>query len=150
MFKKISMDISYFTLTDGVLELHNDKLVIADNAKRNRFSMLAVTISGLIYGLSCLFRGLKDNANEWLYLGIFLSLFWTVSLIFGIKIYGRIDKEIYLNDISEVSFKGWKEDTTIATIKTLSKRFRRVNIENVDNLPDLFRDKIQKLNIKVT
>ena len=144
------MDISYFTLSDGVLELHNDKLVIADNAKRNRFSTLAVTIGALIYSIGCLFRGVKDNDNEWLYFGIFLSLFWIFSLIFGKKIYGRIDNEIYLNDISEVSFKGWKKDTTIATIKTLSKRFRRVNIENIDNLPDLFRDKIQKLNIKVT
>ena len=45
------MAIHYFTLTEGVLELHDEKLVIFDRAKRDRISNLLVPIGALLYSV---------------------------------------------------------------------------------------------------
>ena len=62
----------------------------------------------------------------------------------------RIDNEIYLKDISEVSFKKGRDDTTIATITMRKNRTRKVMIENLDNLPDKFKDNLNELSINVS
>lgn len=68
------MAINYFTLTEGVLELHDEKLVIFDNAKRDRVSHLVSTIGILLYSLGFMFRGYKDNDNLFIYIGIILAI----------------------------------------------------------------------------
>ncbi len=145
------MDIQYFTLTEGVLELHMDKLVINDNAKKNRFSHLIIMIGLLIYAVGFMFRGYKDNDNSLFAIGIILAL---MEIFFFIKRKDemqRIDNEIYLKDISKVSFIDGKENTEVATIMTRKKnRRRKVIIEKTDNLPNRFKSNLKDLNIKVS
>ena len=76
-------------------------------------------------------------------------IFWAALLIIKRNKIQKIDNEIYLNDISNVSFKGGKDDTTIATIMTRRKRFRKVILENVDHAAVQFRNKLKELNIEV-
>lgn len=143
------MSIKYFTLTEGVLELHSDKLVIFDDAKRNRFSNILVSVSGFLYALASIIRGYKDKEDWWFYFGIVLSLFWIFFFIIRKDEFHRIDDEIYLNDILEVSFKGGRNNTTIGTILTREKRIRKIIMENNENLANQFKNNLKELNIKV-
>jgi len=68
------MTTQYFTLDDGVLELHNDKVVIFDEAKRKKMPGRISIISGTIYSISCIGRGFKENDNDWLFFGNFYFL----------------------------------------------------------------------------
>lgn len=144
------MAINYFTLTEGVLELHDEKLVIFDSAKKDRISNLLVTIGGVVYSVGFIIRGYKDNENLVVYTGIGLAIFFISFLIIRKDELQGIDNEIYLKDISEVCFKKGRDDTTIATITMRKNRTRKVNIENLDNLPDQFKDNLNELNIKVS
>ena len=144
------MAINYFTLTEGVLELHDEKLVIFDSAKRDRISNLLVTIGGVVYSVGFIIRGYKDKENLVIYTGIGLAIFFISFLIIKKDELQRIDNEIYLKDISEVSFKEGKDDTTIAKIMKRKKRTRKIVIENRENLASQFKSNLKDLNIKVS
>jgi len=79
------MTTQYFTLDDGVLELHNYKVVIFDEVKRKKMLGRISIIFGTIYSISCIVRGFKENDNNWLYFGIFLFLIWTIIIIVTVK-----------------------------------------------------------------
>ena len=144
------MGIQYFTLTEGVLELHVDKLVIFDNAKKDRFSHLLITIGLLIYSVGFMYRGYKENDNVLLFIGIILALMEIFFLTKRKDELQRIDNEIFLKDITDVSFKDGKENTEVATIITGKNRRRKVIIEKTDNLPNRFKSNLKDLNINVS
>ena len=78
------MGINYFTLKEGVLELHIDKLIIFDNAKRERVSQLLYLLGLLVYSSGSFFRGLKDGEPSIIFIGIILLLIF-VSYVFKRK-----------------------------------------------------------------
>lgn len=66
------MTIQYFTLDDGVLELHGEKLVIFDKAKRKKLLGRINTIFGIIYSVSCIGIGFK----KMIMIGSFLVFYY--------------------------------------------------------------------------
>jgi hypothetical protein len=147
------MAIQYFTLDDGVLELHEEKLVIFDKAKRKKLSDRLNSIFGILYSVSCIGIGLKKNDNDWLYFGIILLFIWII-LIFAFqkkRIFENVDNEIKIKDISEVTFKRNKTGlTSVGDIKTKQNKIRQILISN-DELQDLqLQEEFKKLNIETS
>jgi hypothetical protein len=141
--------INYFTLTTGVLELHFDKIVIFDDAKKNHLSKLVTSIILFLFGIALIFRGVKNNDNFLLYMGIILFLTTIFSSIKRNE-FKRVDNEINLKDISKVTFKEFRDDTIIAKIITRQKRIREITIDNNDNIAIQFMRKLKELNINVS
>jgi len=147
------MAIQYFTLQDGVLELHDEKLVIFDKAKRKKLSDRLYSIFGIIYSVSCIGIGFKKNDNDWFYFGIILLFIWII-LIFSFqkkRIFENVDNEIKIKDISEVTFKRNKTGlTSVGDIKTKKNKIRQILISN-DELQDLkLQEEFKKLNIETS
>lgn len=147
------MTIQYFTLDDGVLELHGEKLVIFDKAKRKKLLGRINTIFGIIYSVSCIGIGFKKNDNDWLIFGFLLLLLWMIIIISKTtkRNFEAVDNEINLKDISEVTFKTSKTGlTTVGEIKTKQNKIRQILISKTD-LQDLkLQEELSKLNIETS
>ena len=57
-----AFNTQYFTLDDGMLELHKDKIVIIDKANRNRLFETISTVCWIIYAIASIAR--RANASN--------------------------------------------------------------------------------------
>src|SRR3982751_5563802 len=99
------MTTQYFTLDDGVLELHEGKVIIFDKAKRTKLFIRFGAICSIICSVFCIGRGFEKNDNVWLFFGILSLLFWATVIISNLKksVLETFDSEINIEDISMVT-----------------------------------------------
>ena len=128
------MGTKYFNLTDGSLEFNEEKLIIFDNAKRDRKIRILNFISVLILSTTYLIRGIKHDDNEVLCLGIVTTSIWVLIIISERNQFYKISNEYQLNDIKHVKFSINKlDDSKIVIITTKTHRKRRIKLVNENN-----------------
>ena len=144
------MSIKYFNLLDGSLEFLYQKLIIFDQAKRNRITFLLMTIGGLIYSIVTTIKGYKyhDNGNFWF--GLILTIIWILTSIYRRKQFQKVENEIFLSDISRVTFSIDKFDgSTLAKIMTKNNQQRRIKIIQEGDQDFDFKNLLVENNIKI-
>ena len=142
----------YFTLNDGVLELHEDKIVIFDKAKKNSILQRIGAVCWTIYAIATVLRAYKKDDYDFpFYLGIFLLLTWPLVLIKKIIARETTAGEIYLNDISSATFKNsTNREAKVCKIKTKQNRLRQILLSKVDLQDIKFQDELRKIHIVTT
>ncbi len=142
--------IKYFTLTDGVIELHEDRLCITDKAYRTRVSKLFSGFSLLLYGLFNIMRGVKEGDKEWLYYGLFITISIIILMYFDRNAFRPVQNEIKLTEIAEVSFKNRNKNMPVqAKILTHHNRERLIYLEEGDDNCMKFENDLRDLGIKI-
>lgn len=124
------MTTRYYTLHDGVLELHEKNIIIFDDAKKQRLERMLAAISGLVVGVVFGLRGHKEKEDFWLYLGVFLVFGWLVSLLYQRDKYRQVENDIDRAQISNISFRVRKNGSVVAMIKNRKGQNRQVNFGN--------------------
>lgn len=135
------MRVKYFNLSDGSLEFNESKLIIFDNAKRNRVLNLLVIFFSLAYAILTMLRGYRQHDTGSFYFGLVLTLIWLIIIIFRHREFHKIENEIPISDIKQVRFSMGKFDgLTIARIFTKKGLQRKIKIIREDNQDLYFRD----------
>jgi hypothetical protein len=145
--KPINDQIVKFQLSDGSIEFTNEKLIILDNAKRDRLLLLFTTISTLILSLSLLFKWTQTNDRYYMVIGVIL-LIPNIGLLYKwFKEFTYIENQIQYTDIDYFKLVNIKLGATkVLLIRTRTKKFRRIKIYS-NNL-DLFIKYIEGMNMK--
>ena len=144
------MSIKYFNLLDGSLEFHDQKLIIFDQAKRNRITFLLMTIGGLIYSIVTTIKGYKYHDNGEIWVGLILTILWILASIYRRKQFQKVENEIFLSDISRVTFSIDKFDgSTLAKIMTKNNQQRRIKIIQEGDQDFDFKNLLVENNIKI-
>ncbi len=99
------MAYKYFSLQDGSMELHNDRIVLDDEAVKRYWNGIIMRSFLLFNGLVYLFRGWKQEDEVLVYLGALHVVVVGLSMLFQYKEMVRPAKEILLQDIVQVSLR---------------------------------------------
>jgi hypothetical protein len=127
------MEIKHFNLTDGLMELNDDRLLIWDKAKQDRNLMLLTVLSYMFLGLGFFSAWFKNKGLFLPILGLILLALSIPLLIKWYKEFKKIDKEIPLTEVKKVKFSTLKfERTAIAKIITKDMRIRRIKLKPKD------------------
>lgn len=144
------MTVKYFNLSDGSLEFNESKLIIFDNAKRDRVLNLLVIFFSLTYAIVTMLRGYKQHDTGVFYFGLGLTLIWLTIVAFRHREFQKIENEIPISDINHVRFSMGKFDgLTIARIFTKKGLQRKIKIVREDNQDFYFKDLLvdNKINV---
>ena len=144
-------NIKYFTLNDGVLELHPDKIVIVDKAKRNKLFETIGAICWIIYGTASIVRAFREGFGFSFYLGILLLIIWSFIIIKRIINKQTTNSEINLDDIITVTFKkSWLREVKIGKIKTRQNEMREISLATANTQHEEFEAELKRMNIVTT
>ena len=94
------MAITYFNLTDGSLEFHENKLVISDKAKRDRTLLYVLIFSSTPYPILTAIKGFRHNDYADFYFGIVLTFIWFLIIFIRRNDFFKVNNEYFLKDIS--------------------------------------------------
>jgi hypothetical protein len=143
------MNTDYFVLDKGILEIHQDKLHIEDNAKSEYRITIITGICGLIYGIASALRGYKDDDFFWLWSGLSISIAWFILLPYQV-FRNSIETEIPFKKISKVELKrSWFGTSRIGRIITSDKKVRLFQIEDDEITTKNLVDKLQEKKLLV-
>jgi hypothetical protein len=82
------MKTQHLNLEDGILEINNGKIIIADKSKLRYFSQNFLFLCSLLYAIGSSIRGYHEKDWQFFIFGVMLSSFWIV--VFIKEIYKRI------------------------------------------------------------
>ena len=139
----------YFILKDGILEIKDDKLIIDDRAKTQRFMEIATGIFSLMYGVSVSFRAFKEHDNQSLLFGVAVSLFWIIALPYHIL---RISSafEIPLENISKIELKkSWFGKSRTGRVVLINKKVRTFQIDDREIVNEDLIEKLKSKNLNI-
>lgn len=128
------MAITYFNLTDGSLEFHENKLVISDKAKRDRTLLYVLIFSCTPYPILTAIKGFRHNDYDDFYFGLTLTFIWFLIIFIRRNDFFKVNNEYLLTDISHVKFSMNKiNGELIAKLFTKNNRQRKIKIVQEDN-----------------
>lgn len=143
------MNTDYFVLDKGILEIHQDRLHIEDNAKSEYRLTMITGICGLIYGIASALRGYKDDDFFWLLLGLSISIAWFILLPYQV-FRTSVEAEIPFKKISKFELKrSWFGTSRTGRIMTSDKKKRLIQMEDNEMAHKNLVEKLQAKNIKV-
>ncbi len=139
----------YFILKDGILEIKDDKLIIDDRAKTQRFTEIITGIFGLIYGVSVAFRAFKEHDNQLLFFGVVLTLFWLIAIPY--RIFKNSNAyEILLENISKIELKkSWVGKSRTGRIVLLNKKVRTFQIDDREIINEDLIERLKSKNLNI-
>ena len=142
------MEVKYFTLQDGSLELDSDKLKFTDKFKRNRTWQIISFVCGVSYAMSCIVRNFKEHDKSLLWFGLILLPVW---LIIGYNLTKvTTQSDVQFSNISEIILRTLLTGKISAKIILKSKKVRPFVLET-ENGQDLeFINLMKNRNIPVT
>jgi hypothetical protein len=112
------MDNRTFLLTDGNIVFDSDRLLISDNARRDRLLMIINSTISIMLALSFCFKGQKNEDNFYLILGLILLVVNLALLVKWYKEFRCVDNTIELVDIVNVKWVDIKfSETKVCLIK---------------------------------
>ena len=131
-----------FKLKKGEISFEREKIIISDDARRQRQMMLLSSSMWSIYGLFSVLRYLKTGDKFLLWTGLFIGIGHFVLLIIFLV---RTSKEEILIDEIRSLKTGKKNKNDFLDIRLKNNRLRRITrIENIDEL-----DSYIKTNLKL-
>ncbi len=144
------MSIQYFNLYDGSLEFTGDKLIIFDNAKRNRNIFIISVTSSLIYSITTIINGHRRNDNDFFWFGVGLTVIWILLLIFKGKEFHKVENEILLSNVNKVKFSIDRFDgNIIAKILYKNNSLRKIKIVKEENQDRYFKALLNEHKINI-
>lgn len=144
------MEVQYFNLEDGSVEINNDKFKFDDDVRLNRNSGYIVSILCLITSVGYILRYSKEHDSDLLWFGILTIL---LSLFFGFKeIFSKIttQSEVALSNISEVNLKTSSKGKITGKIILMNKKVRPFLLENEDGQEAEFINLLRNRDVLVT
>jgi predicted membrane protein len=124
--------IQTFKLKKGEILFDNDKIIINDNAKKQRFFILWLSCCGSIFGIGFAFNSLQSNEQIRLWLGLLIGLLNISGLILWLL--RSAQSEISLSDVKSIKLSQ-KFSNKFLDIRLNNNRLRRVI--RVDNKTEL-------------
>ena len=124
--------IQTFKLKKGEILFDNDKIIINDTAKKQRFFILWLSCCGSIFGIGFAFNSLQSNEQIRLWLGLLIGLLNISVLILWLL--RSAQSEISLRDVKSIKLSQ-KFSNKFLDIRLNNNRLRRVI--RVDNKTEL-------------
>lgn len=120
-----------FKLKKGEVLFEKDKVVISDDAGKQK--ALAMLTSGfwVIYGTFSVLRYLKTGDQFLLWTGLFIGAFYSAVLI--LWLFRTVKKEIALSEIKSIK-AGSQFGNKFLDIKLKNQRKRRIAVDNPEEL----------------
>lgn len=138
-----AMGYKYFSLKDGSMELHDDSIVLDDEAVKRYWSSIIMRGMLLFNGVVYLVRGWKNNDEILIYLGALHLVALGLSFLYQYKEMLRPAKEILLQDIVQVSLRYYKWQNRHELLLELKNgRLRRVQFSTEDNQAEVLRKQL--------
>jgi hypothetical protein len=142
------MAYKYFSLQDGSMELHNDRIVLDDEAVKRYWNGIIMRSFLLFNGLVYLFRGWKQEDEILVYLGALHVVAVGLSMLFQYKEIVRPAKEILLQDIVQVSLHYYKwQNRHDLLLQLKNGRVRRVQFSTEDNQVEVLRKQFEERSL---
>ncbi|MEI7828429.1 MAG: hypothetical protein WCI31_01595 [Prolixibacteraceae bacterium] len=130
---------STFALKKGTLVFNDGKIIITDNAKRQKWYRLVTSGMWTFYGALSVLRYFKTGDQYLLWTGLFIGI--AHFGIFVAFLFRSVQSEVALKDVKSMKLKSPFGDVFL-DIKLNNNRIRRVSqVENEDELQG-FIDKI--------
>ena len=139
----------YFILKDGILEIKDDKLIIDDRAKIQRFTEIITGIFGLIYGVSTAITAFKEHNDLSLFFGVLLTVFWLFIIpYYTFKISNA--SEIPLENISKIELKkSWFGKSRTGRIVLFNKKVRTFQIDDREIINEDLIERLKSKNLNI-
>jgi hypothetical protein len=122
-----------FALSDGIMEISSDNLIIKDKAKKDRLLLLITSITGILLSLILIYKWTRMGDSYYLVTGCIL-LVPNIGLLW--KWYNEfrfVENIIKLSDIAKFKMINIKlSDTKVGLIQTKNNKVRRIKIEYKD------------------
>ena len=123
-----------FKLIKGEIQFETDKIIISDDAKKQRLLLLWGSGMAALYGIFSFLKYLKTGDQFLLWSGIVIGI--SHLIIFIIFLTRTAQKEIYLDEVKSIK-SGQKFGNKYLDIRLKNNRLRRVirvdDLEELDN-----------------
>lgn len=121
------MAVHYFSLTDGSMEVHEDRIVFEDEAAERRVSIIVLLGSmSVLYAARFVIAFRKNDQAEMIFNGIFACMGF-LAFIFRYQDFRRVVKQVYFEEIvsvKSIQHRFFKRHELIFRLK--NGRIRRV------------------------
>ena len=130
-----------FKLKKGEISFERDKIIISDDARKQRLIMLLFSSMWTVYGILSVIRFLKTGDKFLLWTGLFIGIAHFLLLItFLIR---TAKREIAINEIKSVK-TGQKFENKFLDIRLKNNRLRRIiRVDNLDELDDYIKTNLK-------
>lgn len=121
------MSVHYFSLADGSMEVHEDRIVINDEYKKRQFTMFAPLSFFLLMSIVNIVRGFSKNSSDDKIMGLLYATLVFIVLLIRYKDFYPVRNEFSLQEIQSAKFIYYsirKDYEMILYLK--NKRIRRV------------------------
>jgi len=130
-----------FKLKKGEILFDNDKIIIKDDAKYQKWSSSSITGLGTLYFIETFFKSFKTGVQFDFWLGLIFILIGIP--VFILLLLRSVRSEISLNEVKSMRIKQ-RFGTNFLDIKLVNNRLRRVS--NIDDAEEL--EKFIKTNFE--
>ena len=121
-----------FELKKGKIVFGEDKIIITDNARKQRIQFLIISGLWVFYGTMSVLRYLKTGDQFLLWTGLLIGI--AHFLLFVVYLFRSVKSEISMNDVKSMKLKS-RFGNDFLDIKLNSGRVRRIiQIEDRDEL----------------
>lgn len=121
------MAVHYFSLTDGSMEVHEDRIVIEDDFKKWQFALLAPLSFFLVMSIVNILRGFSKNSSDDKIMGLLYAALVFIVLLIRYKDFYPVRNEFSLKEIQSAKFVYYSIRKDYEMILCLNnKRIRRV------------------------
>ena len=140
-----SNQIMTFPLSDGIMEVSNEKLIITDNAKKDRILLLLTSIASILLALTLIYKSTITN----LVVGSIL-LITNIGLLWKwYKEFRFVEPIVKFSDIIKFKMINIKfSGTKVGLIQLENNKVRRIKMEHKDLLE--LKNFMEANNIQVT
>jgi hypothetical protein len=134
-----------FPLSDGIMEVSNEKLIITDNAKKDRILLLLTSIASILLALTLIYKSTITN----LVVGSIL-LIPNIGLLWKwYKEFRFVEPIVKFSDIIKFKMINIKfSGTKVGLIQLENNKVRRIKMEHKDLLE--LKNFMEANNIQVT
>lgn len=98
------MAVHYFSLTDGSMEVHEDRIVIEDDFKKRQFALLAPLSFFLVMSFVNILRGFSKNSSDDKIMGLLYAALVFIVLLFRYKDLYPIRNDFSVKEVESIKF----------------------------------------------
>lgn len=130
-----------FKLLKREIQFDSDKIIISDDARKQRILLLLLSTAGAVYGILSILKYFGNGEQFLLWSGVFLSI---SNLIILILLFARsTQKEIFLEEIKSIK-TGQRSGNKYLDIRLQNNRLRRViRVADLNELDNYIKEHFQ-------